>query len=829
MKLIRIIVLLFLAPAAFALNAPTGLTNDPGSTIGQEGGIFVLTVTMRWVNNDGTATHEVVKMSQDGGVTFTNAPSGIHNHPTSFHIAKMPQNEFAIYEVVAYRSSDNVTSAASNPLRVWGEERPGSFTVQVITTNEVWLHFVNQSGSDSTGFMVQRSTNADFSSAVTTTSLRAGTNQEVMYCTNFGFAINQTYYWRATATNSLGYMTEWTSTLGATPAAPPGPPSVFQARNGDISPNVSVQWAHGTGVADLWFVQVSVGDTNSFTTIYSTPSPDNTITDSAETPGSFCYYRMLGSNAVGIVYSPIQLVVVSRTTAGSVWFVDRAATGTGDGTSWANAFPNAASIAWNNIQPGALIWFAPGNYPEIMFIGAGGTAADPVTFKLATTNAPAARGPMTMQAIVNNTGSHFYLTFSGSLDDTFSQMGKSISANTNNCGWRLVGNTNIQWGIYTYAEGIRVRWFDISGDFLNASEFGEGSAGGIKFFSGVGTNSEVGYCWIHDMFADPRSGAEGVWWTPSSGGNAFGGLNLHHSVIERVRDNYMSGGGSIDIHDNILGPWSTGETTAAHPDGLQPGAGYWRIYNNKIFDTPGSCLYPEVVQLNTYGLYIYNNLFVGTGAITNEPTASDPWYPRATVFPGSGIQFSTEPCPSGGCFFDVMTLTNVLIANNTFIGFDTGYLTVTMRDSQCASIDMRHWLIVNNLFFTHNSGSQVGAGYIGSPSGIIGSNFTTADVVLDYNAVCASNNIAAQTTRLRASRPWDSSTTPPPKRSSPASPDSRTCTSSIRRTSSAQMQPACSLIRCRASTATWTGRCARRPAGPWARSARTRAIASSCG
>ena len=70
--------------------------------------------------------------------------------------------------------------------------------------------------------------------------------------------------------------------------------------------------------------------------------------------------------------------------------VDSQATGNNTGTNWANAFPNFGSISWANIQPGAMIWIAPGAYSEIVYVGASGTSDAPITLKLATTNSPRA-------------------------------------------------------------------------------------------------------------------------------------------------------------------------------------------------------------------------------------------------------------------------------------------------------------------------------------------------------------------------------------------------------------------------------------------------------
>lgn len=723
MRLGKIISLLLLAAtvSASAIEAPTGLYRDTGATILLDNGAYYLGVTLRWTNND-VAPYVVVQASGDGGNTWTNDTSGVHNYPTSSHVAKVPQNYHLFYRV--YQTDGLTNSLPSNSLEIWGSERPASFALTVVSTNEVRLQWRNQTSTNEDGFILQRSTNSAFSSLVDTTSVRAGTNSEIMYATNTGYLLNVAYYWRVEATNSLGYWTEWSPTISATPAAPPGAPALFQARNG--STGVDVTWTAGTGVADLWRTEVSVVDTNSFAVVHSSADPANTWVDTGETPGSVCYYRIQGSNACGVVYSPIQTVVVSTTVAGNIWYINPAAVGNNSGTNWTDAWPNFGSVAWNNLNPGALIWVAPGNYPETLYTANSGASNAPITFKLATTNAPASRGTATLQSIVNFSKS--YITFDGALDDGFVLVGKPLTAITNNTGFCLVGATNIARAVYTYSTGIRFLWCDVSGDYLNSSEFGEGSVAAFFFASGVGTNSEVGYCWVHDMTADPRSGADGISWGPDSA-SGFAGLSVHHTIIERVRDNFIGGGGCIDIHDCILRDWTGGTPSAGHPDGIQNGAGYWRFYNNEIRDTPGSCIYPELVLTNTVGVFIYNNRMYGTGTLTNE---------AGLIYPGSGVQWSTEPQSQVG----TMWISNVVIANNTFYGFDGGYLSVTRRVTQSTNVVLQNWIIANNLCFTHSSGSQFGAGYASDESpAVIGTNFTGVDVILDFNDVCGSNNI----------------------------------------------------------------------------------------
>jgi hypothetical protein len=684
---------------------------------------FYLGISLVWQNNDPNAAYTVVETCTNG-VNWFHTADDVHSGTTSLVVKKVPEGAYYQFRVFCVEgvAPPQIASAPSAVLAVWGEQAPGAISIFVNSTNQVTLSWKNNSVED--GFLLECATNASFTGAVTTTSVGPSVPQATVFATNFGFAFNVSYYWRVTATNAQGHATQPSAVASSTPNALPGAPAYWQAYNS--SAGVALIWVPGGGMVDRWFIDVSANDTNHFVNIFNTPggSPSYNWTDTGENPGSVLYFRLSASNAVGTVATAPQMVAVPQNIGASVWYVDSQATGNNVGTNWANAFPNFGSIAWANIQPGALIWIAPGNYNETVYVGASGTSNAPITFKLATTNSPRS-GRVRLTAIVN--GSHPYVRWDGAKSDAFSF--SSLEAITNNIGIQLYGSTNVARGIYTTPRGTRIKWVEITGPYVNAAEFGEGSVAGIYFAGGVLGDTEVGYCWIHDMTADNRSGADGIDINADSGGDVWGAANVHHTIIERVRDNFIAGGGGIDIHDNILRDWAGGTPSAGHPDGIQNGAGYWRIYNNVIRDTPGACLYPEVVLTNTWGVLIYNNVIYGTGKLTNQ---------FGLVYPGSGITWSTEP--NLPFVIPTMTVSNVLIANNTFYGFDGNYLSVTRRATECGNLVLSGWTIVNNLVYTHNAGSQFGGGYSGD-DGSIGMNYTTSDILLDWNDVCGLNNL----------------------------------------------------------------------------------------
>jgi len=72
------------------------------------------------------------------------------------------------------------------------------------------------------------------------------------------------------------------------------------------------------------------------------------------------------------------------------YYVDKNASGQNTGTSWTNAWQSFASINWNSINPGDIIWISGGTsgktYFEKLTINKAGTITNPVTVKAATQN-----------------------------------------------------------------------------------------------------------------------------------------------------------------------------------------------------------------------------------------------------------------------------------------------------------------------------------------------------------------------------------------------------------------------------------------------------------
>src|SRR5262249_25129318 len=150
-----------------------------------------------------------------------------------------------------------------------------------------------------------------------------------------------------------------------------------------------------------------------------------------------------------------------------------------------------------------------------------------------------------------------WVWWDGPLDDAVASQiftVDTLSPMTNNIGFALIGNTNNGRGFWTLATGARCYWMEVTGPYFNAFEFGEGSVCAFFISGGTGGNCDFGYCWAHDMTNDNRNGSDGFAPNPGSS-SGFDGVQIHHSIIERIRDNGIGGGGSLTINDCIIRDW----------------------------------------------------------------------------------------------------------------------------------------------------------------------------------------------------------------------------------------------------------------------------------
>ncbi|MBN2102512.1 hypothetical protein JW835_00560 [bacterium] len=309
--------------------------------------------------------------------------------------------------------------------------------------------------------------------------------------------------------------------------------------------------------------------------------------------------------------------------AQTCWYVDNAAIGLNNGSSWDNAWPGFAYIQWNTVQPGDILYISGGTtektYYERLSIVASGTEENPIIIKVG--HEPGHAG----NVIITNDGPlggisiiyRDYITIDGNRNGER----KLIVQNCTVPGIKVYGAYGIKLShLEIHHNGDEVDW-DNSGITFTATGYVEPRP-----------NLEICYCHIHHNWQDAISG-----FGPIASG--FGYISIHDNEIsDVVDDGFECGSGGVDFYNNSMHDRSY-DGGDGHPDGVAfNGAEYYRVYNNRFYNFRRGTAYINYEPFyNTSPpsprpgdhVYIYNNLIyeeeiIPTGFIPSHYTFYTP-------------------------------------------------------------------------------------------------------------------------------------------------------------------------------------------------------------
>lgn len=152
-------------------------------------------ITVGWTNNSNGASGFKIEQSLDG-TTFTQIGTSFG---TTFQ-GTGPFNGSATYyfRVKAYNSSgDSTASAAGTTTTAGYPNAPSGLTLSVVSSSQINLTWTDNSNNE-TGFKVERSTDGNTWTPVTTTATNAGGYNDT------GLSQGTNYHYRVTATNGSG-------------------------------------------------------------------------------------------------------------------------------------------------------------------------------------------------------------------------------------------------------------------------------------------------------------------------------------------------------------------------------------------------------------------------------------------------------------------------------------------------------------------------------------------------------------------------------------------------------------------------------------------------
>ena len=410
------------------------------------------------------------------------------------------------------------------------------------------------------------------------------------------------------------------------------------------------------------------------------------------------------------------------------WYCDKDAAGTNTGTSWTNAWHALAHVVFSTtpgggVYPGDTLFISGGTdssvYAEGLTVQYGyddprvtGTESNRVTIKVGKES-----GHNGNVVISNASGNGIYVT-----SEDFVTIDGAYNGTTHliihDCVGDGVNITGSKRSIVKYCEIYRCG--DATGE--------NGIL--IDVTTDPDTMVEIAYCSIHDNYQD------GIH-ISSSRVLGYDRFIVHHNDIYNLNDDGIELGGSINFFNNTIHGVALTGTTSGHPDGIQTSGGYTRVYNNYFynffnydngFNAAMEISFFNVTHAPERYFEIYNNVCV-------QDQAGDSLYAGNVATTMRGLEFTRSTLTSS----IADSITDVLIANNTFIGWPITGMSFALYEREGRHCVARRIKILNNVVYNcfKNPGNTI-AFSIGTDltyTSTYGSYGSGADVEIDYNII----------------------------------------------------------------------------------------------
>jgi hypothetical protein len=347
----------------------------------------------------------------------------------------------------------------------------------------------------------------------------------------------------------------------------------------------------------------------------------------------------------------LALLAVAASANAATWYVDNAATGAENGTSWANAWTSPMSVS--GVSAGDTVYISGGSvsktYTDVSsWHPPGGFGTNHATYRVGQVS-----------------GHNGTVIFEGS--------GKSICLNGSMQSVTIDGSvgTNRNWTMQHYGTVVMGDGSaDLTLRYLNLDTQ-------IRLAYGV-RRYEIDHCYLDCVM----NVVHAIDLSLPDGADTWGENKIHHNTILVYQSNRYDGigddgiiwGWSLDIYNNsILGKVaSCAPPVHEHGDGVQSKNSCWmRIFNNTFANMANSSIgwFPDS---GCSHVWIYNNLC----------------YITASGIAGHGIDWNGQA--SG------VVQNDCVIANNTFVGIAAQALRMNMASG---SETFNNSYCVNNLLY----------------------------------------------------------------------------------------------------------------------------------
>jgi hypothetical protein len=290
------------------------------------------------------------------------------------------------------------------------------------------------------------------------------------------------------------------------------------------------------------------------------------------------------------------LVCFSMPMSAATWYVDSTATGSNNGTSWANAWTSLNSLS--GISAGDTVYISGGptgtsqNYTASSGIPivSGSSSSARTTYQIGQDSLHNGT------AIINLNYTRLITSASIKNVNILGDAGDGqMHFNLTNCGG-VCYFTSASYGQY-----IRIAYVN-----FNHSNWG------FKDNYPTGVEFDHNY-----LYKDPDATCDYFFTADNPPGGSYGVVKIHHNTIYLPRggqaaglgDDGITGASGYDINDNFFIGYSTSYSGSQHQDGIQWLYGeYVRIFNNTFVNMANSCVFPEPYYGNISHVRVYNNI-----------------------------------------------------------------------------------------------------------------------------------------------------------------------------------------------------------------------------